>query len=274
MSVCLADYHVHSNMSDDGTASMLDMARAAKAAGLDEVCFTDHFEAIHWTDRRGSARKSFDYARLHRAFAEAREGGGELPELKLGLEIGDVYLTPETALPLLKGAEELDFTIGSVHMLPEQYGFADFSTDRPGSLPAAEDRLRAYVKALDETVALGGFTVLGHLTLPLRYYKRIPGLETLSFDAVRDETEAVLSAAIDRGLAIELNVNRGGEMLPDSFWLKRYREKGGERITLGSDAHRTSDVGRGIREGQALLRACGFKYFCTYSRQEAIFHKL
>ena len=33
-------------------------------------------------------------------------------------------------------------------------------------------------------------------------------------------------------------------------------------------------VGRGIREGQELLRECGFRRFCTFRQREAVWHAL
>ena len=44
----LADYHTHSRISPDGRDSMTALAEAAAAAGLDEICFTDHVEPIVW----------------------------------------------------------------------------------------------------------------------------------------------------------------------------------------------------------------------------------
>ena len=38
------DYHMHSRVSFDGHASGLQMALAAKKAGLKEICFTDHID--------------------------------------------------------------------------------------------------------------------------------------------------------------------------------------------------------------------------------------
>ena len=38
------DYHMHSTVSFDARDSALDMALAAKAAGLKEICFTDHLD--------------------------------------------------------------------------------------------------------------------------------------------------------------------------------------------------------------------------------------
>ena len=42
----LADYHVHSRISPDASYPMARLAEAARAAGLDELCFTDHVEPI------------------------------------------------------------------------------------------------------------------------------------------------------------------------------------------------------------------------------------
>ena len=38
------DYHMHSRVSFDGHATGLQMALAAKKAGLKEICFTDHID--------------------------------------------------------------------------------------------------------------------------------------------------------------------------------------------------------------------------------------
>ena len=37
------DYHLHSSISFDSTAEPFVIALAAKAAGLHEICFTDHY---------------------------------------------------------------------------------------------------------------------------------------------------------------------------------------------------------------------------------------
>ena len=44
----LADYHVHSRISPDASASMQEMAEAAIRLGFQEICFTDHV-AVSYT---------------------------------------------------------------------------------------------------------------------------------------------------------------------------------------------------------------------------------
>ena len=62
--------------------------------------------------------------------------------------------------------------------------------------------------------------------------------------------------------------------LPYDTILRRYREMGGEVITLGSDAHASEHIGCAIAARQQLLRDCGFRYFTTFTKGEPTFRPL
>lgn len=115
--------------------------------------------------------------------------------------------------------------------------------------------------------------MLGHLTLPLRYMNENLG-EQMTFDGHYDQCREIFRALIESGCGIECNTNRGNVPLPDAPLLKLYREMGGEIITIGSDAHSAEYVGCRVRETQALLRTCGFRYFCTFEGGKPTFRKL
>ena len=119
----------------------------------------------------------------------------------------------------------------------------------------------------------GKFSVLGHLTVPLRYFYR-RGFTQITFDPYEDEVREILRTLIQKGCGMELNTNLGDDPIPGAKWLKLYRELGGEVITLGSDTHKLNAIGKGIREGQALLKACGFKQFCTFEKLQPVWHEL
>ena len=138
----------------------------------------------------------------------------------------------------------------------------------PGRIPLGDYLEEALVLAKQ-----GGFTVMGHLTLPLRYFNEMRGFHT-SFDPYEEQIREILKTLIENGRGIELNCNRGNQPLPDGKWLKIYRELGGEVITLGTDAHSTQHVGCSVRERQALLKSCGFTRFCTFEKQKPIWHAL
>ena len=86
--------------------------------------------------------------------------------------------------------------------------------------------------------------------------------------------EEIFRALIANDCGIELNTSGGQYLLPDRKWLILYRKCGGRIITLGSDAHRTEHVGRGIKEQQELLRMCGFQQFATFKDRQPVFHAL
>jgi histidinol-phosphatase (PHP family) len=50
-----------------------------------------------------------------------------------------------------------------------------------------------------------------------------------------------------------------------------YRQLGGEIVTLGSDAHRVEDVGKGIEGAAQYLKELGFQYYTVYHRRKPEF---
>lgn len=267
----LADYHTHSLVSPDAHDTMLDMAAAAAAAGLDEICFTDHFEPTGW--RSVLLAESFDWEAAPAEYAKTLARWDGPVKIRLGLELGDAPVDIAHTERLLEGAPEFDFIIGSVHMLSPKFGNQDLAwitePDEKTCYAEIEDDLEMTL----QMAKWGKFDVLGHMTLPLRYMNEKRGFR-VSVDSYGAEIEAVLRALIESGCGIEVNTNRGNAPLPGARWLKLYRALGGEIVTLGSDAHRPADVGKGIREGQALLRECGFTRFCTFEKRTPIWHAL
>lgn len=267
----LADYHTHTRFSPDAGDSMTAMAQAAIDAGLHEICFTDHVEPLTWggLEKRGP----YDWPRLTADFEAAQQAVGHRIRLRLGMELGDAQWAPEHTRTLLRDAPDFDFVIGSIHILSRKYQGEDLYTYAPADEAEAQEVLADYLEEVLALAKLGGFNVLGHLTLPLRYFNEMRGFH-VSFAPYEEQIREIFRALISNGRGIELNVNRGNTPLPDEKWLRLYRELGGELITLGTDAHSTAHVGRFIRERQALLRACGFRRFCTFEKQAPIWHEL
>lgn len=269
----LADYHVHSRFSPDARPSMTEQARAALAAGLQEICFTDHVEPVAFG---GCAPRSepYDWQSLRADFSAAQTAmAGTGITLRLGMELGEPHWDAAGTERLLRGAPEMDFVIGSVHLLSRRFGGENLYCFVPKDEETVRLALEDYLEQVEKLVGLGGFCVLGHLTLPVRYFQEGRGIP-VSFDPCEPQLRRLFRTLTGKGIGIEVNMNRGNTPLPDEKWLRLYRSLGGEIITLGTDAHRPEDVGRFIREGQALLRRCGFRRFCTFSRREPVWHRL
>ncbi len=76
------------------------------------------------------------------------------------------------------------------------------------------------------------------------------------------------------GKALEINTSglflALNETLPPESIVKRFKELGGEYITIGSDSHYHNKLGAGIEEGMALAKKCGFEYAAIYQKREPV----
>ena len=198
---------------------------------------------------------------------------GDQIQLRLGIELGDAEWGPEHVAELLADAPEFDFIIGSIHLLSRRYGSQDLYVFSPKDESEAQEALGDYLEEALVLAKQGGFTVMGHLTLPLRYLNENRGMH-VSFDGFEEEIAEIFRLIIPKGIGIELNTNRGNTPLPDEKWLRLYRSLGGEIVTLGTDAHTPGFVGCAVREGQALLRACGFRRFAAFRQGKPVWHEL
>lgn len=261
---------MHSRRSPDGMYALTEMAAAAAAAGLDEICLTDHVDLRPW--RAYVPPEHFPWRELEEEVREARAQWGDRIAIRLGAEMGEMVTDLPKAEVYWRDRPALDFVIGSLHVMGERFGYLDF-THIDQVAERYDEVIEDYLAQQLRHIAWGRFSVLGHLTLPLRYANERFHMG-VTFDRHMDGVEAVLRALVERGIGLECNTNRGHGPLPGAEILTLYRQLGGEIVTLGSDAHRPEHVGLGIREGQELLRSCGFRYCCTFREMEPVFHPL
>ena len=260
----LSDYHTHCALSFDSETPVEEMVRAGIAAGLQELCLTDHVDLY---PSGGTEHWEHDFSGREETFARAERAAEGRLVIRRGIELGEAARDVQYADALLAQLPELDFVIGSQHQLSERYGNTDLYFMPGGTEAEARAQIADYLTLVLETAKWGKFSVLGHLTLPLRYMNENHGMH-MSFDGFEDEVTQILRTVIEDGRGIECNVNRGNTPLPDGKWLKLYRALGGEIITVGTDAHTPEFVGRHVRETQELLRACVRLFLCVHIRAE------
>ena len=99
-----------------------------------------------------------------------------------------------------------------------------------------------------------------------------------SYKKYQDLFEEMIEVILQKGKGFELNtagIRKGlKQMHPSKEFLTRYRERGGEIITVGSDAHVATDIGAGFDLAAEYLKECGFKYYCSFEKRKPTFHKL
>ncbi len=264
-----ADYHTHSDCSFDGRFPMSDMAAAAVAAGLSELCITDHCDML---DTKGNRRPFYDWNPVLAQREELlRLYGGRL-ELPMGMELSMSQIDPGTARHTLS-QPGLDFVIGSIHNHSEEAGGIDFYYGDYTSPEICYETLDNYFSSMELLAPLDTYDVLGHIIYPLRYMASRDG-QTVSLDRYTDRLRAILRSAVEHGHGIEVNTWTGKTVEPWLPVLQLYRDCGGEIVTAGSDAHIPDGVGKGIAQVYELLADTGFRYVAVYRARKPEFIKI
>lgn len=249
---------MHTAASEDSDAPARAMCEAAVARGLSAVAITDHVEMLRYRE------DGYD-----RAAAQSWAASGEMARLfdgrlrvARGIELGQPQYNIADSERLLQ-EHDYDFVLGSQHQLDDGMDF--YFYDYTGvDVTAAMTR---YFEAVEQMVAWGKFHSLAHLTYPFRY---LPAdKRPADYTAWQDPIDAVLRGLCDKGLALEINTSglRNPALRtthPDLPIVRRFRELGGEHITVGADAHTPADVGAHIADALELARTAGFSYITVY----------
>lgn len=261
------DYHTHSELSPDSSTPLLDQARAAVRAGLSELCITDHYDTVGPDGEPAGpclwASRTAQYQRVKEEFR------GKLV-LRLGVEFGSAHLSGQA---VTTAPAELDFVIGSLHNFSSAAGGGDYYYGDYHCPTACHAALDDYFAQMAALAPLPVYDVLGHVIYPLRYMEGVCPVP-LSLDPYEDRIREILRAAVQAGHGIEVNTYRGKTLQEWLPILRQLRAVGGEVVTVGSDAHTPSGIGKGVPEAYELLRETGFRYITTFSGRRPAFVKL
>ena len=259
------DFHMHSRVSFDGSETGLDMAKAALAAGLKEICFTDHLDY----DPLGQMGSMAFDTELYNAEYDNLELPGLV--IRRGMEFGLTVDNRDQFKEDLK-RRHFDFVLGSTHFVDglDVY-FPPYWQDK-----TIEQAERRYLEATLEVVKLhDDFDVLAHLTYIAKTTAH-PAPRPVPFDTHREIVDEILRVLAAKGKGMELNtsgMDRCGAYLPAREYFQRFKELGGEIITIGSDAHQCHRVGQYAYDACDIFRDI-FGYVCTFENRQPVFHKL
>ena len=279
MKAWLADYHVHTDFSDDSVYPMEAVVQDAICLGLSEICLTDHVDygvKRDWDSagtiplRNGKLLANVDYPLYQATLQELACRYGDQITLRMGLEFGmQVHTIP--LYERLFARYPLDFVLLSVHEIEDRELWNQaFQAGRS----QREYHERYYQELLALVKQYKHYSVLGHLDLIARYDPQ----GAYPFENVRPMVAEILRQVIQDGKGIEVNTSgyRYGlaDGSPNREILRLYRELGGTILTIGSDSHAPQELGAHIEQTHAALRALGFERYCTYCRMKPCFHAL
>ncbi|MBU5265492.1 histidinol-phosphatase HisJ family protein [Virgibacillus proomii] len=260
------DYHLHSDFSADCDTPMEKTVETAIKLGLKEICFTEHIDEDYPDP---TIDFMLDLPAYDKKIKAMQSNYKDRIKIRKGLEIGVQPHLLNNCQKIID-AEQFDFVICSMHTTGKKaLHSGDFFTERT----IDEAYLQYYEELLYCITYFKGFQVLGHLDLVRRYTK---GKEVKK--DFHDVMEQIFKTIIPDEKGIEVNTSgfRYGlsSAMPSADILKLYKQCGGEIITVGSDSHTASTVGKGIQETMELLNRIGFKYVTTFENKQPIFHRI
>jgi histidinol-phosphatase (PHP family) len=250
------DAHLHTDQSPDSSVPIDVYAALAVERGIPEICITDHVDF----DPRDPAYRYTrfeDRERVVRGAAArwAKEG----VVIRFGAELTYNRRWDADVREHLK-RYRYDYMIGSVHDWPES--------------PYWHTRVRSWVqgRSLDEILApyyteiiaaarSGLFDTIGHLDVVKRYLH--PMITAADLASRPDLQEPALRAIIESGVSLEVNSSGlrypGAETYPSAAVVARFRELGGDRVVVGSDAHSRGSFAAHLDESYRHLASAGFE---------------
>ena len=262
------DTHTHSTFSKDSICSVEQSTQAAITTKLAGISFTDHLDI---GIPEGSVGDYLDINGQQSSIQACIDRSGARINLYAGIEIGlQVHCLEDIQKVIL--ANHFDIVIGSIHLVNHLDPYPGEYYLNKSLQVAYREYLEYYIENFKR---FEDFDVLGHYDYISRYapYKE----KTLTYRAFKDHFDTLFTMAIEKGKALELNtrsfVPRNGQDPPkfDPDVYKRYKELGGEMVTLGSDAHNTSSFGYNFDYYAAMLKLCGFKYITHFKERKPVF---
>ena len=259
------DFHMHSRVSFDAHDTGLQLALAAKKAGLKEICFTDHLD---YDPLEKMGVLAFDTEAYNTEYNDL-----EVPGLiiRRGMEFG---MTVDNREQFKKDLQRrhFDFVLGSIHFVDDlDVYFEEYWSNK--TIFQAE---RRYLEATLECVELhDDFDVLAHLTY-ISKTRCHPAPRPVPYEEHKALLDEILRVVARKEKGLEMNtsgVDRCGDFLPGAEYFRKFHEFGGRIVTIGSDAQTADRVGQYSGRACEILKEI-FGYVCTFEDRKPIFHKL
>ena len=260
----IIDTHVHTDNSPDGHHSAMYMCECAEMAGLRAIAFTDHVEAdFYRRDHydRVALQSFIDVTKARSAFR------GKLL-VCAGVELGQPMYDVATSEEILANLP-YDMVIGSVHNFQNEQDFMYLDYSQWD----ITDLMNKYFDELIKLARWAKFDPLAHMTYPLRYIVGEHGIP-VDMSKFSDKVDEILSLLVKNEKALEINTSglrqKLGKTMPEEDVVRRFKQLGGEFVTVGSDAHYAKDIGAGVDVGMEIAQRSGFDCVTLFQNRQPV----
>jgi len=265
----ICDHHTHTSFSADCDVSAESMIEKAIELGFSYLCTTDHmdpdmnFPGLDYT---------FDLAEYFKKHAQLKERYQDKITILKGIELGlQTHIVKELQETLAYG--DYDFVIASSHVCDriDPY-FPEYWKGRT----EYQGTCRYFENILECINLYDDFDVFGHLDYIVRYGPT--KADNYSYKKYQDILDEVLKSLIAKNIGLELTTSGLkyglGFAHPHIDILKKYKELGGEILTIGSDAHKPEHLAYDFHKVPAILEEAGFQYYTIFKERKPEFIKI
>lgn len=262
----MIDIHNHSKFSFDSIAEPSEMINIAKNKGASVYGFAEHLNLSFTTNVDETWKNLISYI-TEINFLQNKNSDMEILH---GIEINHTKDYQNLSCEFVKSLP-FDYVINSVHHLNNFNGLDLYANE-----VQLMDREKLFELYFDEIInslnVKYDYQVVGHVGFLIKLIKNA------DFDLIisRFETKInyILSQIIERNVCLEINTNSGKDncFFPCKRILDRYIELGGNKVSLGADAHTPNRVMENVFNAIVMLDSLGFSNI-TYFKQKKELNK-
>jgi histidinol-phosphatase (PHP family) len=240
------DSHLHVDFSTDSHMTITEAVKRAKDLNLG-IVITEHMDFNYPVE----GVFKFDPELYFKEFSAIRTD-----RVLLGVELG---MHCDYCLENRQLVENypFDYVLGSLHFLGNNDIFHAVTYEGKSK----REVYTYYFENMLQNIKLHEYIdALGHIDYICRY-ARYEDTE-IYYEEYSDVIDALLKTIIDKNIVLEINSRRlnNSSALKNLLSIyKRYKELGGQLVTLGSDAHCPEDIGSNFRAGVKLIKELNFK---------------
>jgi histidinol-phosphatase (PHP family) len=266
----MIDCHVHSHFSGDSKININDALIKAKEIGLKGISFTDHIDYDY--PQNDNILYELDMEKYNSEMEKQKENNNEYFKVFKGVEVGVQSHVIEKIIKTVK-ENQFDIVIASIHVIEKkELHNGDFCKNK-----SKNEAYRQFFEKTNEILAkFNEFDILGHIDFIRRYGNYAE--TSLDYMQFFDVVDPILKLLIRNQKGLEINTSgfRYGlkDTLPSISVIKRFRELGGEILTVGSDAHNTKDIGFMLDYAKEMAVNAGFRYLAHFENRKVFFDKI
>ena len=268
------NFHMHSTGSD-GKLSPEELVQRSIEAGLDYICFTDHYirpaDISPWT-------KGFFSKKYLRQIKSVQKKYKRKIDISFGMEVDWIEGFEKWTKKEISKFNP-DYVLGSIHLLFTKKGeIFGVNFDEPNfakklkEFGGSKKLIQEYFRQLNMMIDSGLFDCIAHLDVIKTFNEKSKYFSTKDKDYKKLVLET-LDNIKKHNMCIEINTSGWTYKCKESFpslWILKQARKRNIPITIGTDCHFLRQIDYGIDKAYGLAKKAGYNNIVRFKKRKPI----